>query len=488
MPRRSGNRARASQPLPSRYCGLAVALSGLLAQCPPSVAQETVGEDVAPARIEMSMRDCIALARVTHEDSIIARQTIREAAAGVDEAEAARYPTVSADVTARTGETEARRTGAGGPTVIETEANQTDVSFSFAWTLFDSGRRQQLIRRARLIEQRSRFTALGRLRDLDYAVARAFIALERAEATLDVARETEALDAESLRAARLRRDIGDGSDIAVIQAEAQAALSAQQVISASNAVRTARVALLAAMGLAEDPGFVFLPEEPPLGIAPPPLQTCLETAYAARDDIAEIQRALDIARVDVKLADLGRRLSFEARADASADVSRDPVTTVWQLRFIAQMPLFDGGAARSRVRAAEAREIISEAQVTQALRQVWSDVTTAYADWESAVEGVAAAQAAEEAARRSQEQTEASYRAGASSYFDTVSARAQYARARQQLVDAKAQLVGALWALERAAPGILPTLHPLSGWDPDLGSPQPPGAPAEGVGNGAVPS
>jgi len=434
-------------------CGLAFATAAM--------GQEATESGAPERHSPLSLSDCLALARVTHENIIIAAQRVRDAHAGLEGAEAGKYPAVDLRAAYRSGNlgTSIVSQGAGGSIIRDT--GNTEVALNVSWTLFDS-RRPRLIERARHLEEEARAGALGTLRDLDLSVASAFIDFVRAQRLADLQKQVLGLDQESLRIAAARERIGDGTAVETAQARAQVALVAQQVLAAQNSLDKARLSLLGAMGLSEDTGYEFALEGPPTDVSVPPLKDCLDQAYSTRDDIESIQRALDVSHVDLALARLAQRVSYQLNASGYNGIGQRNSTANWQVAFSATLPLFDGGAAKSQLRSAEAREIISEAEVSAALRNVWQEVTGTYRDVDSAREQVAASRFAEIAAQTSLDRTQRSFAIGLSSFFDTLDARLQYYQARQQVVEAEAALFRSYWALHRAAPGIIVGVNPLA--------------------------
>jgi len=449
---------------------LALAVSAPVWAARPSTVQEAAsaaGEVAEKAVVqgELTLAVCLALARVAHEDVIIARARVRDAEMRTDVEKAGRKPTLDVTVDSRFGNFGPRiydPTGSG--TLIQNAAN-VELYFNASWNILNPQRRK-LIHRAHAVELQTRAASRGMLRDLDHGVALAFMDAVRAEQTEDVQRELLELDERATEIARTRERVGDGTKVDTAQAQAQLELAKQELLAAENATEKARLTLLSAMGLAEDPGLRFPAYKGPTNLKVPPLAECLDRAYDARDDIEELQYALDVAKIDVKLANLGRRISYDLTASAYSAASQGLAQPNWQIAFSARMPLFDGGRTKSELLAAEARQIISEAEVSAALRNVWLSVTTAYRDRESAREQLVAAQAAEAAAALSLEKTMASHRSGVASFFDTLEARRQYAQARLQAIAAATGIWTATWDLDRAAPGVLSELNPLS--DPAL--------------------
>lgn len=412
-------------------------------------------------RGQLDLRDCIAIARIAHEDSIIAQQEVLEARARLEGAGAARYPRADIQGDVRLGNTGPRIVDPGGSGALIQDPTDAEAYVNLTWQILNP-RRSRLIERAKHVEARTRAASRGRLRDLDWSVATAYIDLVRAQELQRIQSDILGIDEESLRIARVRERVGDGTQIETAQAEAQVALVAQALLAARTAVETARLNLLASMGLSQDPGVEFVALDLPLELQPPTLTECLERAYATREDITQLQEGLDIAGVDVSLARLGARISYDATASAYTTASSGFRDVTWQVAFTATIPLFDGGAASSELDAAEARQIITRAEMSGALRNVWLSVTEAYRSHESAREQVRAARFAAEAASRSAQRTQASYQAGLSSLFEALSARLQYMQARQQVAEAEATFLRALWNLDRACPNVLVGVNPLT--------------------------
>jgi len=430
-----------------------------------AIAPAFAQPDVAPAPIaqdgEMTLEACLALARVTHENVIIAQQQARSAHEAVEALRATRLPRVDVSLDARYGNLGPRVLDPTGSGTLIQNAADVELYLQASWDVLNP-RRKRLIDRAKYVERQAKALGKGMVRDLDQAVATAFADLVRAEGLVAIQEDVAQIDAELLRIARVREDFGDGTVVETVQAEAQAALAQQSLLAAQNATGKARLTLLSAMGLGDDPGVRFAAEEPAVDIEPPPVTECLAAAYGTRDDIQQLQYAFDIAHVDVRLARLGRGITYGLKASAYTLGSTGLSDRNWQIAFTAALPLFDGGSAKSEIKSAEARQIISEAEISMALRNVWHSVTSAHRDWESAREQLVAGRFAEEAGLRSLEQSQAAFAAGESSFFATLQARRQHAQARTQVVEAGAALYHAMWALDRACPDTIDGVNPLS--------------------------
>jgi cobalt-zinc-cadmium efflux system outer membrane protein len=296
-------------------------------------------------------------------------------------------------------------------------------------------------------------TGLDLIRDVRLAVVELAVARER-EA---VAREAMITQRRIARLAAARLESGDASRLEVAQADAEEARLAGEPVRQRAARDVALVRLRALVGIADGPDAnateALESVSPRVSTgAPPPVETLVARALAARPDARATEIALEAAGQRAGLA-AKEAFGLVAIADVNASDERFEIGPGADLT----LPLVNRNeAGRARARAEIAR---ATAQRRSVRIRIDREVREAHARCVRAAELVAtqrdvalpAARAAERAAERAND-------IGESSLFAVLDARRQTLDARVRVLDAEADLARARAELERAVSERVPEL------------------------------
>lgn len=210
---------------------------------------------------------------------------------------------------------------------------------------------------------------------------------------------------ESLRAARLRFQVGDAASTEVAQARARLAEGQAGLIGAEGRLTAARSQLTQLTGrpVVDLQPFAALPE------LPSDLDAAIDMARADNAMRQQAGTGVEMARAGVRAARASDLPTVGAFAEAAhvrdqffPDYRADSLTAGVRARWT----FFDSGAGSARVdqaqaalAAAEARERAADDQVTQAVIEAWQGVATARAMLAAARDGASAAEEALSATR-----------------------------------------------------------------------------------------
>jgi multidrug efflux system outer membrane protein len=191
-------------------------------------------------------------------------------------------------------------------------------------------------------------------------------------------------------------------------------------------------------------------------------------ALAQRPDIFNAAREVDAARAEAGVARAQRypRLTLGGAIATTKVFSRGAAQgfDTWSIGPLQlTVPLFDGGASRANVEAADARYINAAAQYRGSVRQAVREVEEALVKLQSTAERNSDAQAAAEGYRASFTGTQARYQSGLASLVELEDARRTLLTAQSTVVNLQRERRSAWVALYRALGG---------GWASD--SPAPP--------------
>ena len=258
--------------------------------------------------------------------------------------------------------------------------------------------------------------------------------VEAARANLELARSL-------LTLAQNQHTAGVATGVDVTRAETRVAEERVRVAQAQTAAHSARFELLRLVGL-PIASRVTLTET---------LQFNPEPFIVADATVAEAERD----RLEIRIADEEVRLAGRNRAAAAAEqlpsidflgdygesgnTPRENALPTRAVGVRVNVPLFNGGLTRGRIRVAASRERQAELQLNDLRAQVEEDVRLALENLTTATEQVTAAQLAVRLAERELQMSRDRFAAGVTNNIEVVNAQTALANARQNEVTALAQ-------------------------------------------------
>lgn len=265
------------------------------------------------------------------------------------------------------------------------------------------------------------------------SVVAAFVNVRSDEQALTIRLANVQLLEEQLRAARERFDVGVLTRTDVAQAEARLAGALAGVAGARADLEASKAAYEQIVGvapgpLAAPPGIVGLPKD---------LSEAVSIALEASPVLERARQGEAAAREVVKIegADLLPNLSIVGRFDRTFDqagsgVDQDIATATAQL----SIPLFEGGLARSRTRAAKIGVERAQAQVEEARRAVIAQVVGAWNDYQATLRVIEASRRQVDANTLALEGVTLESEIGERTTLDVLNARQELLEAQLQLV------------------------------------------------------
>lgn len=317
--------------------------------------------------------------------------------------------------------------------------NQTNVSLSADYLLYDFGGRAATLENAREVMAALAATQDATLQSVFLAAVQAYYQWHAAEAAVVAARESERASTESLKAAEARYRIGTGTPADSLQARTAASQATLTRIQAEGNAKTALGILANVMGLdaQEAPAL-----EPPANELPDAafernLGDLIATAKQVRPDLiaAEAQVRAAKAGIDAARASGMPSISLTA-ASTYNDLSTVGVTRGSSLGVTVSVPLFSGFYTTYRVRGAEAQLEARTAQREQVSKQVSLDVWRSYFALTTSIESVRASADLLASAEASEKVATGRYKAGVGAILDLLNAQSALANARQQNIQA----------------------------------------------------
>jgi len=282
-----------------------------------------------------------------------------------------------------------------------------------------------------------------------------FFSVLKDQETVNVDQEQVTDATENVRITQARFTAGTAAQYDVLTAQVTLANDQQALETALNQLNIDRANLNNLLGV--DPNVAVTLQAPPL----PPLTQRIDltqstqVAFQRRPELRQASNNITIAQRLIKLA--GSTLQPTLGIGASANYSGPGITTgnhdTYNLSAQLNIPLYDGGTTRSRVRQAQTdlqTQLITQGQLQQnvklEVRQAFLNVNNAQA--QNATAGVGVTQA-EEAVRLAQVR----YQNGLGTILDVINAQTQLATARNNLAAAQYNYQTSLAQLLRAEGG-----------------------------------
>ncbi len=412
----------------------------------PAVAADAVRFASLAALTEHALR--------ARPESRAAWLAIQAEAARLDEAEAARWPTLTGQLSF----TQSRALSSSGATAPT--LHRYGPSLGLAWLVHDFGARAAGI-------EAQRYQLIARLLENNRVLQDVIAEVETAAFALAAARARAAADAEqesALRASldavamRLRGGLASRADELRARAALAEAQRARQMTERDREKAEAALKLAAGLSPLQALTLDWVAAPPPVAEAPAVLADLLVEAERQRPDLLALRAAADAARHDAARARAARWPSLSLSANAGRtfflEDDRTPSST-YGIGVNVAVPLFDGGRLRAAERAAARDAARLEAEADAGRVRVARDVVDAYHDarYVQSERELIAAQfdSASESARAA----EARYGAGVGSLLELLTAQADLARARQARAQADSDWLAAFSRLNHAL-GRLP--------------------------------
>ena len=265
------------------------------------------------------------------------------------------------------------------------------------------------------------------------SVVRAYMDVLRDEAVLRLRENNVQVLTRQLEASRDRFEVGEITRTDVSQSEARLSQAISGRIESEASLSGSRAAYRRVVG--DMPG--TLEQPPALPTMPADEEAATEIAMAGNPDLASAQYSAKAAKAAIGNAKgaIGPRLDFVAEHSESKNGFVDGFSSASDtLTLRANFPLYQGGAASSRVRQAKYIHAARKIEVTQAEREVMEEVRNAWEDVRATKAIIDSSQAAVDANAIALEGVRQEADVGSRTVLDVLDAE-------QELLDAQVQLV-----------------------------------------------
>ena len=412
---------------------------------------------LAPARLDapLSARDVIAFVHERNPSLARARTAVAAALAGLDAAEAALLPRLSAEASYLRADSPSaylfkRIDSHTLPQTVDFNdpghVQSTQGALALRWNVWDGGRDRLASWAAGSDAEAADHGAAAAANALSAAALTAYLDA-RAAGDLLAADEASVRSVES-QVEEIRTKVEGGGALRsdLLSLEVRLAEARERRIRTGVAQHLALSALRSLLALPVGSEVSLSPERFDPGTLPAGLPEAVAEAYHHRPDVAAARSMVESARMRLEAAARGDlpRLDIEARTSSdTGDSSLDFKDPNWTAALALSFDVFDGGANKAAVRRARAALRDVEETDRRALLEVENDVETAYLRLDEARARVEVASQAVAASDESLALVETQFRGG--SVTVTRFLEAEGARLSAHTADVSARL-----ALERA--------------------------------------
>ncbi|HZJ62083.1 MAG TPA: TolC family protein [Kofleriaceae bacterium] len=370
----------------------------------------------------------------------------------VDLSRVARNPTVQLGATVGTGSTRsaATGTGTGGGNDFLSHSEDTGLSASASWRIYDFGQTAANIRAAELNADAAAAAVSTTTLDVRTGVENAYLEAVARRRLVQFAEATVKSEDAHLDQARRFVAAQAKDPIEVAQAQARDANAKSALAQAQSNEAIALANLRSAIGWVDPANSPTVSTNwpTPSESDPPGLAALVEAARKNRPEIVQLDKQIEAADASLTAAHAERRpiLSATARTDWTPGTGNWSPEPSWSAGLTLSWNLFDGGRASADVRIARANVQSAMAQRDTLLVSLTSQLDSARSQIVANHANVQASTEAVTAARAQLQLAEARYTQGLGSQIELADAQTAVTTAQGNLVQAEFQLATA-WAL-----------------------------------------
>jgi len=331
---------------------------------------------------KITLKEAIELVGRTQRDIIQARIAVEKARGVVQEAEAAKNPTVSGNVTYNFNDSaQTRLSNIANNLRSSTISQPLQGTVGVQYTLFDSGVNDTNVRIA-VQTLRTAEADLNRVSQVAYLnVATAYYGLQNADGTVTIYEKQVENNERSLKDTQARERAGVGTKFDVLQSEVQLANARQDLLNAKVNQANARRELARLLSYVPTLDITAADEIQPVEPWNKPIEETILLAMRNRSelDVRRLEREIARERANLSISRTGPQVSVFANYNLADDFNTAGGFAMgYQLGARVDFTLFDGGRAQAQVRQFKADQALAESRFEQDARQARFDVESSY--------------------------------------------------------------------------------------------------------------
>ena len=328
------------------------------------------------------------------------------------------------------------------------ERTQRTTSLTLSWLLYDFGARRANLENARQQLIAATSTLDATVQNVFLAALQAYYNTQAARAAVVATLESEKANQESFAAASTRYAVGAGTPADRLQAQTALSQAVLNRIRAEGALKNAYGILANIMGL--DAHHVIqlddIPEALPDDAFLQNVETLIDVARELRPDLRAAEAQVRAAQSNVNLARASGLPTLSLSAGPTWREMDGTVNHSSAIGFTLNIPFFSGFDTTYRVRTAEARVGVAQAQREALSLQIALDVWASYQNLMTAVQEIRTSEDLLANAEKSEQVALGRYKAGVGNILDVLNAQSALATARMQRIQSMLN-----WRVSRAS-------------------------------------
>jgi outer membrane protein TolC len=223
--------------------------------------------------------------------------------------------------------------------------------------------------------------------------------------------------------------------IDALRAQVELQSRQQQLIVARNYLSKLNLSVARVIGLAPGQQFVLTEKAPYQSLAPLPLETYLQRAYASRADYQAATAQVRSAELSRKGAAAGRYPTVDVAANyGDVGVTPSQSNGTWQVNGGINIPIFAGNRVHADILEADSQLKQARAQLGDLRGRIDYEVRTALLDLNAAAEQVEVARSSVELAEQALTQSQDRFTAGVADNLEVVQAQESVAGAHESYI------------------------------------------------------
>jgi outer membrane protein TolC len=284
-------------------------------------------------------------------------------------------------------------------------------------------------------EKAAKFTYKDAREMVVLAVGNAYLQAIAAAARVETAEaQVKAAQALSDKAADQKK-AGLTPAIDALRAQVELQTRQQQFIVARNDLAKSNLSVARVIGLPPGQNFVLTEKAPYQALAPLPLETYLQRAYAGRSDYQSAMARVRSAELSRRAASAGHYPSLDLSANfGDIGVAPGQSNGTWQVNGGLEIPIFAGNRVHSDVLEADAQLKQARSQLGDLRGRIDYEVRTALLDLTAAAEQVEVARSSVDLAEQALSQSQDRFTAGVTDNLEVVQAQESVASAHETYI------------------------------------------------------
>ena len=394
----------------------------------------------------ITLEEALELSYRNNPDLQTALLELEQSEAGLREAQAANFPTVSVNGTLQgqnttvAGDTELVPAPGGGFTFESDSNEELGISYSaqvdVAYNIFSSGQRAASIEAAAEQVQLSLLEVERRREELRLNTANEYYDLQQAIEAIRISQAFLEEAERNLQDTSLREEVGVGTRFDVLRAEVQVANARQDLVNSERARQVAQRALARRLNVPPSLTITTVPVDI-AGDWPLSLEESIVLAYQNRAELEQqlTQRDINELLRRAELSILGPQVDLFANYSISDFLNQDDrFTDNYTFGARVSWTLFEGGAAQARARQRELDIEIAEQNFEETRNTIRLGVESAYYTLQSNQTNIGTARLAVTQAQEALDLAILRFDAGVGTQLDILNAQSELTDAEVNLV------------------------------------------------------